>query len=81
MCVGQKSLEADLEERKMLFRVNGGTTAVKLLVDYWQVVYCCKVVMVSLKNKNINMTLESKNARRGPNFSLVKKKTGQEIFY
>lgn len=46
MCVGQKSLEADLEERKMLFRVNGGTTAVKLLVDYWQVVYCCKVVMV-----------------------------------
>lgn len=46
MCVGQKSLEADLEERKMLFRVDGGTTAVKLLVDYWQVVYCCKVVMV-----------------------------------
>ena len=46
MCVGQKSLEADLGERKMLFRVNGGTTAVKLLVDYWQVVYCCKVVMV-----------------------------------
>ena len=46
MCVGQKSWEADLEERKMLFRVEGGTTAVKMLVNYRQVGYCCKVVMV-----------------------------------
>ena len=34
------------EERKMLFRVEGGTTAVKMLVNYRQVGYCCKVVMV-----------------------------------
>jgi len=43
MCVGQKSWEADLEERKMLFRVEGGTTAVKMLVNYWQVVSAVKL--------------------------------------